>query len=324
VNNAGAKPLAAAKPSFQGSEGPGKHILDSRQFTREWMEKSLFPLALDYQATSSRELRQVLSGKRLFFLFHQESTRTRLSFESAVTLLGGSVAGLDGQEIRLGPERLEDRIRIINGYGYDFIVIRYHEQGGALRAAAVSEAPVINAGDGDGQHPTQSLLDLYTLWREFGRIDGLRLAFVGDLRYERTTNSLAYALARFKGIKLYLVSPETLRINDAAREHLRENRVDVVETTDIREVAGSVDVIYMTKAQGSRMDYALRLEKGDGCYRITPDVLASLSPDSLILHPLPRGPELPADFDADPRVACFRQAQNGLYVRMALLSLLSS
>jgi aspartate carbamoyltransferase catalytic subunit len=301
----------------------GRHVIDARQFTRDWMEASLFPLALSYQSTPANELQQVLSGKRLFYLFHQESTRTRISFESAVTLLGGTVAGLDSQEIRLEPERLEDRIRIINGYGYDFIVIRYHEQGGALRAAAVSETPVINAGDGDGQHPTQALLDLYTLWREFGRLDGLRLALVGDLRYERTTNSLAYALARFKGIKLYLVSPQTLRISETVREYLHLNRVDVVETTDLREIASDVDVIYMTRAQGSRMDYALRLENGEGCYRLTPEVMASVSPDALILHPLPRGPELPAHFDADPRVACFRQAQNGLYVRMALLSLLA-
>jgi aspartate carbamoyltransferase catalytic subunit len=239
-----------------------------------------------------------------------------------VTLLGGSVGGLDSQEIRQEPERLEDRIRVINGYGYDFIVIRYHEEGGALRAAAVSEAPVINAGDGEGQHPTQALLDLYTLWREFGRIDGLRFALVGDLRYERTTNSLAYALTRFQGIRLYLVSPETLRINEAVRAFLQVSHVDVVEITDLREIASDVDVIYMTKAQGSRMDYALRLEKGESSYRLTPEVMASVSSDALILHPLPRGPELPADFDADPRVACFRQAQNGLYVRMALLSLL--
>jgi aspartate carbamoyltransferase catalytic subunit len=301
----------------------GRHVIDARQFTRDWMEGALFPLALGYQSTPATDLPQVLCGKRLFYLFHQESTRTRISFESAVTLLGGRVAGLDSQEIRLEPERLEDRIKIINGYGYDFIVIRYHEEGGALRAAAVSQAPVINAGDGDGQHPTQALLDLYTLWREFGRIDGLRLALVGDLRYERTTNSLAYALARFGGIKLYLVAPRTLRISDAVREFLQLNQVDLVETTDLREAASDVDVIYMTKAQGSRLDYALRLENGEGSYQLSPEVMASISSDALILHPLPRGPELPADFDADPRVACFRQAQNGLYVRMALLSLLA-
>jgi aspartate carbamoyltransferase catalytic subunit len=187
----------------------------------------------------------------------------------------------------------------------------------------VSDVPVINAGDGDGQHPTQALLDLYTLSREIGRIDGVRVALVGDLRYERTTNSLAYALALFPGIKLFLVSPPTLRVSESVRDFLRANRVEVVEATDLREVASVVDAIYMTKAQGTRLDYALRLDGGEGCYRVTQEVLNSLPSESLILHPLPRGPELPADFDGDPRVACFRQAQNGLYVRMALLSLLT-
>jgi aspartate carbamoyltransferase catalytic subunit len=300
-----------------------RHILDARQFSRDWLETVLFPRTAEIQATPTAGLAKPLSGMRLFYLFYEPSTRTRVSFEMAASLLGASVTGMDSHEHRPEEERLEDRIRVLNEFPYDFLLLRYHEEGGASRAAAVSHVPVINAGDGPGQHPTQALLYAYTLWREFGRIDGLRIALVGDLSYQRSTNSLAYLLSRFRGLKCYLVSPQLLRMRDEVRDHLVDNGVEVEEISDLREIASAVDVVYMTRAQTSRMEHARRFEGDAGWYTVDREVMARLPEHARVLHPLPRGPELPTDVDDDPRVVCFRQAGNALFVRMALLSVLA-
>src|SRR5579871_7073069 len=197
-----------------------RHILDARQFTREWLDDVLFPAASELQQTPAEQLGQPLAGKRLFYLFYEPSTRTRVSFEMAATLLGATVHGIDSHEQYSQDERLEDRIRVLNEYPHDFLLIRYDQEGGAARAAAVSRVPVINAGDGPGQHPTQALLDVYTLWREFGRVDGLRIALVGDLSYQRSTNSLAYLLGQFRDLTVFLVSPQLLRMREEVRDHL--------------------------------------------------------------------------------------------------------
>ena len=299
------------------------HILDARQFTRDWLESVLFPRAAKLQATPAEPFARPLAGKRLFYLFYEPSTRTRVSFEMAASLLGASVTGMDSFEHRPEDELLEDRIRVLNEYPYDFLLLRYHEEGGASRAAAVSHVPVINAGDGPGQHPTQALLDAYTLWREFGRIDRLRIALVGDLSYQRSTNSLAYLLAQFSDLTLYLVSPQLLRMREEVREHLANSGVAIREVRDLRSVADSADVVYVTRAHSPRFDHATRFEGETGYYRVDREVLDRLPPHARVLHPLPRGPELPTEVDDDARVVCFRQAGNGLYVRMALLSLLT-
>jgi aspartate carbamoyltransferase catalytic subunit len=300
-----------------------EHVLDARQFSRDWLEGVLFPLAAELQRTPREELPRTLGGKRLFYLLYEPSTRTRVSFETAVTLLGGSVAGMDADEHSADAESLEDRIRVLNEYPYDFLLLRSQEEGGARRAAAVSRVPIINAGDGPGQHPTQALLDAYTLWREFGHIDGLRMALVGDLSYERTTNSLAYLLGRFEHLTMYLVAPQLLRMRDEVREYLRTNGVSLHEVLDLRTVVDDLDVIYMTRAQSARFAHARRFDPEPGLFGVDQDVLDRLTPQARILHPLPRGEELPKAFDNDPRIACFRQAGNGLYVRMALLTLLT-
>jgi len=301
-----------------------RHVLDARQFTRDWLENVLFPVALEFQETAADRLQQPLAGKRLFYLFYEPSTRTRVSFEMAATLLGAAVHGIDSQDEQVRAERLEDRIQILNGYPFDFLLLRYHLEGGAARAAAVSNVPVINAGDGVGQHPTQALLDVYTLWRELGRIDGLRVALVGDLSYQRSTNSLAYMLALFTGLKIYLVSPQLLRMREEVHAHLVRSGAQIEEVRDLRAVASDVDVVYLTRAHSERLEHAQRFEADTGSYAVDDGVLASLGSDARVLHPLPRGPELPPELDLDPRVACFRQAANGLYVRMALLTLLVS
>jgi aspartate carbamoyltransferase catalytic subunit len=300
-----------------------RHILDARQFTRAWLDEVLFPAASELQKTPGDRLDRPLAGKRLFYLFYEPSTRTRVSFEMAATLLGASVHGIDSQEDQVRAERLEDRIQVLNDYPFDFLLLRYHQEGGAARAAAVSRAPVINAGDGVGQHPTQALLDVYTLQRELGRLDGLRVALVGDLSYERTTNSLAYLLALFSGLKLYLVSPQLLRMREEVRQHLEAAGVHVTELRDLRAIAHELDVVYLTREHTERLQHAQRFETEGGNYAIDAELLAALPAEARVLHPLPRGPELPVELDGDPRVACFRQAANGLYVRMALLSLLA-
>lgn len=302
---------------------PLRHILDARQFDRVWLEKVLFPKAAQLQATPTERLPSPLLGKRLFYLFYEPSTRTRVSFEMAASLLGATVTGMDSHEHRPEDERLEDRIRVLNEYPYDFLLLRYHEEGGASRAAAVSHVPVINAGDGPGQHPTQALLDAYTIWREFGRLDNLAIALVGDLSYQRSTNSLAYLLSQFDALSVYLVSPQLLKMRDEVREYLMKSGAEVKEVRDLRAIAHELDVVYLTRAQTPRLEHARRFEAEVGWYAVVPDLLTRLPHHARILHPLPRGSELPPEVDEDPRVVCFRQAGNGLYVRMALLSLLS-
>jgi aspartate carbamoyltransferase catalytic subunit len=301
-----------------------RHVLDARQFTRQWLEDVLFPAALELQQTPTERLETTLAGKRLFYLFYEPSTRTRVSFEMAATLLGATVHGIDSHEQYAQEERLEDRIRVLNEYPHDFLLIRYDQEGGANRAAAVSRVPVINAGDGPGQHPTQALLDVYTLWRELGHIDGLRIALVGDLSYQRSTNSLAYLLAQFRDLHLYLVSPRLLRMRDEVRDYVAQSGATIEDVSDVGTVVESVDVVYVTRSQTDRLEHARRFEGEVGKYTVDSEVLARLPAHARVLHPLPRGPELPSEVDEDERIACFRQAANGLYVRMALLSLLAT
>jgi aspartate carbamoyltransferase catalytic subunit len=296
------------------------HILDARQFTRDWLETVLFPRAQRLQETPTAGLPRPLRDKRLFYLFYETSTRTRVSFETAASLLGATVTGIDSHEHSPDQERLEDRIRVLNQYPYDFILLRYHEEGGASRAAAVSSVPVINAGDGPGQHPTQALLDAYTLWREFGTLDGLRVALVGDLSYERSTNSLAYLLSQFHDLKVSLVNPQLLRMREEVRAHLEASGAQVREVRDLRSVAAELDVVYVTRAHTTRLEHAQRFDQDAGFYAVDDEVLGRLPSTARVLHPLPRGKELPASVDPDPRVIWLKQASNGLYVRMALLS----
>jgi aspartate carbamoyltransferase catalytic subunit len=300
-----------------------QHVLEAQQFSREWLEGELFPLAERF-ANGELAAQRPLRDRRLFWLFYEPSTRTRVSFESAMALLGGSVSGLEvsTHPDELVSERLEDRVRILNDYGYDFILLRYHQEGGARRAASVSNVPIINAGDGAGQHPTQAMLDVFTMRQEIGRLDGLKVALVGDLTFERSTNSLAYLLAKFDDLRLYLVSPETLRIRSDVREYLDERDVRYKELRDLREVAGALDVVYVTRAHSGRLQHALRFDSAEVSYTITKEVMELLPERAIIMHPLPRGDELPPELDDDPRIACFRQARHGLAVRMALLCLL--
>ena len=238
--------------------------------------------------------------------------------------LGGSTMGTDNARefsSTAKGETLEDTIRIVSGYA-DVIVLRHNEEGAAKRAAGVSTVPIINAGDGPGQHPTQALLDLYTIRQELGRIDGIRVAMVGDLANGRTVRSLTYLLSKFKDIKVWFVAPPQVAMRDDLKDHLTENNVPWIETEDLDAVLPEVDVVYQTRIQKERFadpDAYLALK---GIYRIDNRSLGLMRKYAIVMHPLPRVDEIAPEVDSDPRAAYFRQAHNGLHIRMALLNLL--
>ncbi len=297
-----------------------KHVIESEQFSREDLDY-LFGLADKMKRLSQRET--VLKNKILITLFYEPSTRTRLSFEAAMIKLGGSVISTENAasfSSAAKGETLEDTIRVINGYG-DVIVIRHPENGAAKKASLISEIPVINAGDGTGQHPTQSLLDLYTINKELGRIDDIRIAMVGDLANGRTTRSLAYLLAKYNNIRITFVAPPNVRMKDDIKQYLTRHNVEFEETENLDEAVSQVDVVYQTRIQRERFSNMEEYEKTKGIYIINKKLLEILPEKAIIMHPLPRVDEISYEVDQDPRSAYFRQAHNGLYIRMALLSI---
>jgi len=252
-------------------------------------------------------------------LFYAPSTRTRFSFEAAMHRLGGRVLSTEQAHqfsSEIEGEQVEDSIRIIGGYA-DVIVIRHHEEDGAARAAQISPVPIINAGDGNGgQHPTQALLDLYTIYRQ-RPLEGLSVAIVGELDKGRTARSLAYLLAKFDRVKIVFVSPPALQMKPDILQYLDRRGVHYELESDIRRVVGDVDVVYQTRIRPERVADFPDLPR----YAIDSSLLSRMKPDAIILHPLPRTVELDKAVDDDPRALYFRQAANGLYVRMALLTM---
>jgi aspartate carbamoyltransferase catalytic subunit len=296
-----------------------RHVIESQQFSRALLEE-----LLDRTDEIKRQPHHFfgrLNGQVMAALFYEPSTRTRLSFEAAMLRLGGRTMGTDNaREFSSAAkgETLEDTIRIVSGYA-DLIVLRHNEEGAARRAAAVSSVPVINAGDGPGQHPTQALLDLYTIRDELGRIDGVRIAMVGDLANGRTVRSLAYLLSKFRDIRICFVAPPQVAMRDDIKEHLDEHHVQWVESQDLDSVLPQVDVIYQTRIQKERFTDEASYLALKGVYRIDASTLARMRKEAIVMHPLPRVDEIAPEVDADPRAAYFRQARNGLYIRMALL-----
>jgi aspartate carbamoyltransferase catalytic subunit len=262
-----------------------------------------------------------LAGRILATLFYEPSTRTRLSFEAAMLRLGGGVISTENaREFSSAAkgENIEDTTRIVEGYA-DVIAVRYHERGGAERAAAVAHVPIINAGDGPGEHPTQALLDWFTLQQEFGAADGLRVALVGDLAYGRAARSLAMLLALAPGVSLVFVAPPTTPMGTDVKTYLDARGVPWEETSDLQAAIRTVDAVYMTRVQKERFGDDYAAYQAARVYNFTPETLAALPAHARILHPLPRVDEIDPAIDADPRAAYFRQAHNGMFVRMALL-----
>ena len=301
-----------------------RHVLESQQFSRQSLDE-IFARAGEMRSDPHRASGR-LQGRVMAALFYEPSTRTRLSFESAMLRLGGRAMGTDNaREFSSAAkgETLEDTIRIVSGYS-DVIVLRHHEEGAARRAAAVSDVPIINAGDGKGQHPTQALLDIYTIQDELGQIDGVRVALVGDLANGRTVRSLTYLLSKYRDVCITFVAPPEVAMRQDIKDHLDEHGVRWTEVAELAEVLPQADVVYQTRIQKERFDDEAAYLAVKGIYRIGAEQMQLLPKASILMHPLPRVDEIAPEVDADPRSAYFRQARNGVQIRMALLDMVLS
>jgi aspartate carbamoyltransferase catalytic subunit len=297
----------------------GRDIISIKDFSREEISY-IFKIAKTMEPKTEKGS-EMLRGKILATLFFEASTRTRLSFESSMLKLGGSTIGFAEAEIasvKKG-ENLADTIRTVENYA-DVIALRHPLEGAARLAAEFSKVPIINGGSGAEEHPTQALLDLYTMEKEGGKIDGLKVAMVGDLRYGRTVHSLAYALSLYS-VELYLVSPETLRMRREVFQTIKE-RIHVTERTSLEKIIPLVDVLYVTRIQKERFPDPAEYAKVKGSYRIDSESLSEAKKDLVILHPLPRVDEIAAEVDDTPYARYFQQVRNGIVVRMALLALI--
>ena len=293
-----------------------EHLIETQQFTRESL-KELFTLASSLEGKRDESLK----GKIMASLFFAPSTRTRLSFESAMMRLGGNVITMESGDSssQSKGETLEDSIKVVSQYA-DAIVMRHQETGAAARAALVSPVPVINAGDGNmGQHPTQALLDLYTIQRELGREDGIHVAVVGNLKYYRSPRSLAYLLSKYENMRVTFISSPERRMDDDVKAHLTEHNVPFTETEDMTTGISDADVIYQTRIAKEWIKNDAEYEKQRGRYIITRDVADHMKEGAIIIHPLPRIGEIEEAVDASPHAVYFKQVGYGLIVRMALL-----
>jgi len=296
-----------------------RHVIDSQQFTLPTLI-DLFQRADQMERIVARGGTQDYQSKIMASLFYEPSTRTRFSFESAMLRLGGKVITTErAQEFSsvVKGESLEDTIRVVGNY-CDVIVLRHDTVGGAKRAAAASTVPLINAGDGKGgEHPTQALLDLYTIYKGLGAIDGVKVAMVGNLLDGRTVRSLAYLLAKFERVKIYFVAPPTLQMKQDLLDHLSDSDVWYSLESDLSKVLPEVDVVYETRIEPEKLPPQ---ERQSSPYFLDETSINHLPPTALILHPLPRLNEIAVAVDNDPRAAYFRQTKNGVLVRMALLA----
>lgn len=295
-----------------------QHIVAVEQFDRGWIER------LFAEADLMRDLpadAEPLRGKILASIFYEPSTRTRLSFESAMMRLGGNVISTENARefsSAIKGETIEDTIRMVSGYA-DAVAMRHHEEGALARAIAVAEVPILNAGDGPGEHPTQALLDLYTIHHELGRIDDLRIAMVGDLKYGRTVRSLSLLLRQTNNCHILFVAPPQVDMRDDIKDALDAAGVSWEEQPDLEKAMSSADVVYQTRIQKERFSNESEYLDVKGTYVITPEQMQVLGEHAIVMHPLPRVDEIAVEVDADPRAAYFRQAKNGVFVRMALL-----
>ena len=296
----------------------GRDIVSIKDFSREEIDYIL--KITDSLEPMARKGSHGLDGKIMATLFFEPSTRTRLSFESAMYRHGGNCIGFAEPKVSSVEkgENLADTVRVVESYA-DILVIRHPLEGAARLAADFASVPVINAGTGAEEHPTQAMLDLYTIRRELGRIEGLNIALAGDLRYGRTVHSLAYALSLYN-INLYLVSPPSLRMRKEVLEEVR-GRVKVQEFEELSKVVPQVDAIYMTRIQKERFGSLEDYEKVRGSYRLSAADLTRAKPNAIIMHPLPRVDEIEYSVDNTPHAKYFKQVWYGLLVRMSLIGL---
>lgn len=306
-------------------------VLGSQQFDPTWLLEKFFPLALAMKR-QSEEYGHLLAGRRIGVFFTEPSLRTYYSFIIAATNLGAQVFANENMaqvSSMVKGETPIDTAKILSGYGFDLLVIRHKEEGAVDRIADHVSIPVINGGDGTSQHPTQALLDLFTIWEHFGHLDDLRVALVGDLARGRTHHSLAYLLAKFPGVHFTFLSPEGHTMKPEILDYLDRHNAsyDTLTKTDIREVAAGVDVLYMGRPQKERPDDNGTV--GEAAFRshmeliyVDADVADRMHDRAIIMHPLPRTWEISTVVDGHPRARYFEQARNGLFVRMALLAVI--
>lgn len=296
-----------------------RHLIDPMDLSVEEIDH-LLTLAQDI-INNKEKYSEVCKGKKLATLFFEPSTRTRLSFEAAMMELGGNVLGFSSASSSSSTkgESVGDTVKIVSCYA-DIIAMRHYKEGAPMLASMKSDVPIINAGDGGHNHPTQTLADLLTIKREKGRLNNMTIGFCGDLMFGRTVHSLIKAMSRYEGIKFILISPDELKLPDYIRtEVIEKNNIPYEEISSLEDAIGSLDVLYMTRVQKERFfneaDY-IRLKD---TYILDKSKLALARPDLSILHPLPRVNEISVEVDDDPRACYFRQALNGKYVRMALI-----
>jgi aspartate carbamoyltransferase catalytic subunit len=304
----------------KNADWSGKDIISVKQFSRADLEY-VFGVAHEMRGMVERVgTFDLLKGKILANLFYEPSTRTSSSFTAAMERLGGSVIPIN--EVKYSSvskgESLPDTVRTLECYA-DVIVLRHPETGSAAIAAKAAKKPVINAGDGVGEHPTQALLDLFTIREELGKVEGITVTMLGDLKYGRTVHSLSRLLTLF-GVKLNYVSPDILKMPEEVKSEVSEKGISQTVTTLEKALPGS-DVLYVTRVQKERFEDPAEYEKVKDAYVIDPTLMKAAKKDMIVMHPLPRVTEISMDFDEDPRAAYFRQMEYGLYVRMALLAM---
>jgi aspartate carbamoyltransferase catalytic subunit len=296
-----------------------RHVISSEQFDRPMLDR------IFRRATALADVRDDrLAHRVMASLFYEPSTRTRLSFESAMLRLGGAVLGTEAAHTfssAIKGETLEDPIRMVSAYA-DVIVLRHDQEGAAARAAAVASVPVVNAGDGPGEHPTQALLDLYTIEREIGHVEGVRIAFCGDLRFGRTARSLALLMTLYPGVRMTFVAPDIVQVRRDILDRLEARGIECRLADQLTDVLDGIDVVYQTRVQKERFTDPAEYDLARTAIRIDAALMTQLPATAIVMHPLPRIDEIAPEVDADPRAAYFRQAANGVAIRMALLEML--
>ena len=296
-----------------------RHLIDPMDLSVEEIDH-LLTLAQDI-IDNKEKYSEVCKGKKLATLFFEPSTRTRLSFEAAMMELGGNVLGFSSASSSSSTkgESVGDTVKIVSCYA-DIIAMRHYKEGAPMLASMKSDVPIINAGDGGHNHPTQTLADLLTIKREKGRLNNMTIGFCGDLMFGRTVHSLIKAMSRYEGIKFILISPDELKLPDYIRtEVIEKNNIPYEEISSLEDAIGSLDVLYMTRVQKERFSNEADYIRLKDTYILDKSKLALARPDLSILHPLPRVNEISVEVDDDPRACYFRQALNGKYVRMALI-----
>jgi aspartate carbamoyltransferase catalytic subunit len=302
-----------------------KHVISARQFDDPEFLLGLFESANRMERDDVfRALTGPLRGRILATLFFEPSTRTRFSFEAAMQKLGGGVLTAENARTNSSAtkgESISDTIRVVSAYA-NVIAIRHYEEGAAEAASKISPVPIINAGDGSGEHPTQALADIYTIKKELGWLNGLRVALVGDLLYGRTIHSLLPMLSLYSGLTIDLISPSQLRLPLRYREYLTEKGIPFHEGEKLEGVIEQADVAYITRVQSERFASREEYDAVKDVYVIDAEMANRMKPEAIIMHALPRVNEISPDVDSNARAAYFRQAKNGLYIRMALLKYL--